>query len=97
MARSWAMQVGCWPSSHSQLKIIKKLQKNNIFFVKSISIILIDFTKKMGFFGIFFQISEHTVGRRRRSSADVDLLTGHSTITPIISSMSNVTLLCVDV
>ena len=92
------MQVGCWPSSHSQLKIIKKLQKNNIFFVKSISIILIDFTKKMGFFGIFFfQILEHTVGRRRRSSADVDLLTGHSTITPIISSMSNVTLLCVDV
>ena len=91
------MQVGCWPSSHSQLKIIKKLQKNNIFFVKSISIILIDFTKKMGFFGIFFQILEHTVGRRRRSSADVDLLTGYSTITPIISSMSNVTLLCVDV
>ena len=90
------MQVGCWPSSHSQLKIIKKLQKNNIFFVKSISIILIDFTKKMGFFGIFFQILEHTVGRRRRSSADVDLLTGHSTITPIISSMSNVTLLCVE-
>ena len=37
------------------------------------------------------------MGRRRRSSADVDLLTGHSTITPIISSMSNVTLLCVDV
>ena len=35
--------------------------------------------------------------RHRRSSADVDLLTGHSTITPIISSMSNVTLLCVDV
>ena len=49
------------------------------------------------FFCNFFQILEHTVGRRRRSSADVDLLTGHSTITPIISSMSNVTLLCVDV
>ena len=34
----------------------KKMPKNPIFFVKSISIILIDFTKKMGFFCNFFII-----------------------------------------